>query len=111
MELCVGLKSDFAGGRARINLAAFYVDWSNVQVSSAFIYAKDDGTLTSTSFTNNAASATSKGFEFELTALPVDQLEVSAGIGYTKATFDKYENAVIAGDEVDMSGRKIDRWF
>lgn len=105
----VGLKSDLANGRARINLSAFYIDWSNVQVSSAFIYAKEDGTLTSTSFTNNAASATSKGFEFEFTALPVESLEVSAGLGYTDATFDKYENAVIAGDQVDMSGKVLPR--
>ncbi|WP_417624030.1 TonB-dependent receptor [Paremcibacter congregatus] len=99
----IGLKSSLLDGRATINLAAFYIDWNNVQVSSGYIYTKDDGTLTSTSFTNNAASASSKGIELEVNALVTDNLELSGSVGYNDAKYDQYDNALIGGTAVDLS--------
>ena len=39
----------------------------------------------------NAAAATSKGFELELSALATDNLLIAAGVGYSDATYDTFE--------------------
>jgi iron complex outermembrane receptor protein len=43
--------------------------------------------------TNNAGSATSRGFEGTLTWLPIDTLELSSSFAYLEAKYDNYKGA------------------
>nr|MDJ0657008.1 TonB-dependent receptor [Xanthomonadales bacterium] len=80
----VGFKSDLSDGRVRLNGSAFYYDYTDLQVSTF------QNGLT---VTTNAADATVRGFELELSARPVDPLLVNASLGYLDAEFDTFISA------------------
>ncbi|PYP06067.1 MAG: hypothetical protein DMD27_05815 [Gemmatimonadetes bacterium] len=70
----VGAKSRVAGGRASINLSAFYMDISDLQL-----------TVTAGSCSSrlifNVPKARSEGLELEVTATPNEHLDISASAG------------------------------
>ncbi|MDH5176477.1 MAG: TonB-dependent receptor, partial [Gammaproteobacteria bacterium] len=68
----VGFKSESSNGRNRFSGAAFYYDYKDMQ---AFQYKNLNQLLFN-------ADATVKGAELEWTGLPVDALEISAGLGF-----------------------------
>lgn len=74
----VGFKSDLADGRVRLNGAAYYTDYSNLQV------VNQEGI---TPITVNAGKAEIKGAELELQALVTDDLVLSVGLAYTDAKY------------------------
>ena len=78
----LGVKADFFDHRLRINGALFYMDWSDMQVE--FLVPQLEGTAGG-SIISNAKSATSKGLELSLSALPVDNLRVNFNVGYLRA--------------------------
>lgn len=80
-----GLKSDWFDRRLRINLAGFYYDYKNLQVSRIV----QTGTTTS-SLISNAASSTLKGVEIEIQAKPTRNIDLSATYGYLDAKYDRY---------------------
>ena len=82
----VGVKADLLKNRLRINAAAFYMDWSDMHVG--FLVPQLGGQVGG-SVVSNADSASSKGVEVSLTALPVDDLIVNFNVGYLKARLDK----------------------
>jgi len=100
----VGLKTDFLNGRARLNTAAFWMKWQDVQASFALADIDDEGTIVFTSGIQNAAEATNYGLEAELSLLVTDSLLLHASAGYLHARFDKFTNAFIDGAIVDLSG-------
>ena len=79
----VGVKKSWLKDRLITNLAAFYLDWRDMQLD---VPTGSPGVF----FIDNAGSATSKGLELEVTARPVDGLDVFGGFGYVDATFDSY---------------------
>ncbi|ABQ71118.1 TonB-dependent receptor [Rhizorhabdus wittichii] len=103
----VGVKSTLLDNRLRANLALFYIDWNNVQVSSGVIGRDANGNIINYAGISNAASATSKGAELELLAAPTDQLELGLNIGYLKARFDKFADARTNFGTVDLSGKPL----
>ncbi|MEP7247213.1 MAG: TonB-dependent receptor [Gammaproteobacteria bacterium] len=74
----VGAKTSWLDQTLTVNVAGYYIDWKNLQQSVRIECGS--------SFTGNAGSANSKGFEVELHARPVAALELNAGIGFTRAT-------------------------
>ena len=82
----VGVKADLLKNRLRVNAAAFYMDWSDMHVG--FLVPQLGGQVGG-SVVSNADSASSKGVEVSLTALPVDDLIVNFNVGYLKARLDK----------------------
>lgn len=103
----VGVKSSWFDNHLRANIALFYIDWSNVQVSSGVIGTDTDGNIINYSGISNAASATSKGFEIELQAVPARNLDVGLNIGYLNARFDTFTNARTNFGELDLSGKPL----
>ena len=79
----IGLKGDYFDERLRVNLAAFYSDYEDIQ-RTGFL---PDSILTGIT---NAAQATIKGFEAEITAVPVEGLTLTAAIAYLDAGYDEY---------------------
>jgi iron complex outermembrane receptor protein len=92
----VGAKSQFAGGRASLNLSAFYMDIRDLQLTVTAGQCSSRLIL-------NAAKARSVGAEVELTASPSDHLDVSlsAGLNNSKllSTFRDQADSVVAGIE------------
>lgn len=69
----IGFKSEWWDQRLRLNGAAYYNDYKDVQV----LVVKNAAVAI-----ENASAAKIKGFELEATLLPVADLEINLGVGY-----------------------------
>jgi iron complex outermembrane receptor protein len=78
----VGIKSTLAGGRARVEAAAYFYDYQDIQV----IAVVPRGTIDANVLTN-ADDADLSGFEIQLHALPTDWLNLTFGAAYIKSEF------------------------
>jgi outer membrane receptor protein involved in Fe transport len=76
----IGVKADLGGGLASIDVAAFYMDWKDIQVVRSF------GGISGQA---NGGKAVSKGFEGSLFLRPVRGLTVTATGSYTDATLSQ----------------------
>ena len=85
----VGIKSTLLGGSLQINAAAYYIDWSNLQVTEGAV----NGGFFTASITGNLGDATSTGFEADLTYAVSNSLTLNAGLALNDAT---YENGTIS---------------
>lgn len=79
----LGAKAILFGGRVQLNLAAFRMDYKDLQVTQ---YDPD----TFSNYIGNAASASVTGIELDLVAQPTRNLSVTAGLGVLDATFDRF---------------------
>jgi iron complex outermembrane recepter protein len=97
----LGLKTSAMDNRLQANLAAFYMDYTDLQVG--FVDA------TSVVTTVNAASARNYGFEAELRVKPTTGLTLELFGTYLNAKYKKF----ISGDyrqafaQVDLSGKRL----
>lgn len=82
----VGLKSEFLDRTLRFNVAGFYYDYTNLQVSRIV----DLGGGAAASLITNAAASTIKGIEVEILARPSPNIDVSIAYGYLDAAYDEY---------------------
>jgi iron complex outermembrane recepter protein len=96
----IGLKGDMLDRRLRINAAAFYTDYRDIQISR-FV-----GGLVGYETTN--ANARIQGTEIELTALPVDGLTFTGSVGYTDGRFRQSGNCGTSC--VSGSRLNVPRW-
>ncbi len=76
----VGMKSEFMERRVRVNAAAFYSDYSDMQFT-ANVFNPDTGGLVQT--IDNVGEATISGAELEVMAVPGAGLELMLAAGYT----------------------------
>jgi iron complex outermembrane recepter protein len=81
----LGVKFDALDRRVRVALTGFYNELTNVQLTSAIPNPNGTGALTSV--VTNSGDAETKGFEFELTAAPVDDVVLNLGVSYVDAKF------------------------
>lgn len=102
----VGFKADFLDRRLRLNGAAFYMDWSDLQVAFQENLLDEDGNFVLFGGVNNADSATSKGAELSATALLGEHLLVNVNVGYLDATFDQF-TALIDGANRVLDGKRV----
>ena len=82
----IGAKANLLSNRLTLDIAAFILQFKNLQVSG---YNPTTVSLSTT----NAASATSKGVEASLAWQALDNLQFSASGAYTYAAFDNYPGA------------------
>jgi iron complex outermembrane receptor protein len=93
-----GLKSEWADGRIRANVAAFYTSFDDLQVEQL-----DDVGLTL--IIDNAADARIMGLEVELTMIPTDGLRLWLNAAYLDSEYRDFIDS--AG--VDLSGNQLAR--
>ena len=101
----VGLKSTLGNGLLRLNFAAFYNDYSDMQVVALVPSALLAGLRI-----QNAAKASIYGLEADFTLTPGLGLRFDGGIGWLYARFDSYPNATkapITGAPIDYSGNPL----
>jgi iron complex outermembrane receptor protein len=89
-----GLKSEWLDRRLRVNAAAFTTDYQDLQI----------GVLAGGFFSiANAGDATIDGFELEVSARPVPQLELNAALGFLDAGYESL-SAEAAASGVRLDG-------
>jgi iron complex outermembrane receptor protein len=79
----VGVKMDLFDRRLRLNLAAFWTEFDDLQ--RTIIRPAAGGSGGQETVTENAASARSRGIELEMTAIPVEGLTLNGSVGYLDA--------------------------
>mgnify|MGYP003471383068 FL=1 len=79
----VGAKTDWLDKRLRLNLALFYSNYRDIQITRNTV----DGTGAFIRLEQNAGTARIFGLEAELTAAPVRGLLLTGGLGYTNFKF------------------------
>jgi len=102
----MGLKSDWADNRVRVNLAGFYVDYQDKQEE---IIRTNPATGATITIVDNAASVKIYGVEAEWTLIPVTGLTLSGTAAYLNA---KYGEFVFNGFDVSdfVKVRNTPRW-
>ena len=91
-NLEIGIKTSLFEGAATFNLAAFYTEFSDRQVS----------TYSSTGFiVGNAAESTSKGIEMDGRWRATEYLTIGASLAYLKSEYDDFEDAACSPSQVN----------
>ena len=81
----LGIKSDLFDRKARINLAGFYSDYSDIQLSLSSCPFPDSGyPAAPCALIANAGDATIKGFELETSLRPIEGLMIDGALSYLK---------------------------
>ncbi|MDB5423801.1 MAG: hypothetical protein JWQ29_1217 [Phenylobacterium sp.] len=93
----VGTKAQFFDRRAQINLAGFYDDYTNIQVTTAFV----GPTGANIGITTNATKARVYGFEGDAVLRPTAELTVTGSIGLTDAKYTHFVD--VTGDRSNTS--------
>jgi len=91
----VGAKTTWCGGRLGLDVAAFLIDWDDMQLSQFDVAVGG--------YVTNAGAATSRGGEAELRAEVARGLVLTGAVGYTDASFDRFTDAYGG----DVAGRTL----
>ena len=97
----LGLKTSAFDRRLTFNVAAFYTKYNDKQEET--VVPTPGGATAQETIVTNAASATIKGLEFELAAVPVENLTVRASLGLLDAEYDQFPSRSTAGVPIDLS--------
>ena len=103
----VGLKSTLFNNRMRLNVAGFFTDYENLQVTR---FATTPTTPAFGEFlTENAAGAELKGLEIETLFLVADNLELSLNYAYLDAEFTDFSGVTPLADGTtpDFTGNRL----
>ena len=79
----VGLKSEYLQHRLRVNIEGFYYDYKNIQVEQI---------LSAVSHITNAARATIKGVDVDISTLPVDRFMLTVSLEAMKGEYESFPN-------------------
>ncbi len=102
-----GVKFASDDNRFRANGAVFYMDYTDLQLTSI---VTDPDTGVTDGVVNNAAAVTIKGVEFDIQARPVESLSFDGNLSYLDANFDSFPNAINAvqgNATVDATGNRM----
>ncbi|PQM29109.1 hypothetical protein CVO77_12040 [Sphingopyxis lindanitolerans] len=97
----VGLKSDLLDRRLRLNLAAFYYDYRNLQVFS--LEPDPNGAAPIQRLQN--ADAEIYGAEVDIQARPISGLDIQLGAAYVHATYSDFVDPIRG----DFRGNNLDK--
>ena len=84
----IGFKSEWLDNRLRINAAAFFLDWSDLQLES-FRFLVPGNLQSKFALTANMDEAEVKGFEVEFVAAVSERFTFSGGLGYLDSEITK----------------------
>ncbi len=107
----LGLKSDLWDNRLRLNLSAFYVEYSDAQRDLVASFQNPfGGTFQETRFFN-AADMTAQGLEAEFVAALTDNFTLRGSMGYLDADYDEFtaDTDFDGVDDVDLSDAEVNR--
>jgi iron complex outermembrane receptor protein len=99
----VGYKAELFNNTLRVNAAAFYMDWTDLQTAFQESGVDAEGEFFIFGGIDNAEEAESYGLELSLTAAPIDSLLINFNVGWLQAEYQKFtalidrENRVLDG--------------
>lgn len=85
----IGSKNRFFDNRLTLNLSAYYVDWSNQQLTGTYVFPD----LQTRGYIINAGQTRVKGIEIELQGNLTDELSAGAAYSINDARFVKFDDA------------------
>ena len=85
----LGLKTDLLDETLRLNLAAFYVEYTDLQLDS--VIPVEGSEIGQESVISNAGEVTSWGIEADMLWLVTDQLTIDGTLGYLDSEYDKFD--------------------
>jgi iron complex outermembrane receptor protein len=94
-----GVKTELMSGRARLNVAVFHMDYTNLQVQTPIGIGVFD--------VRNAAAATIRGVEVETTARIGRGLTAGGHLAWLDATYDQYTAVGPGGVTGDVAGNRL----
>ena len=101
-----GIKSEFLDRHVRLNVSGFYTNYRDMQLAQ--IYFKGSGAnLVQGNTILNAAKSTIKGFETELTVVPVEGMTLNASVAYLDAKYKTFDFLLPSGATLDLSGQRL----
>ena len=107
----IGFKSDFWSGRGRLNVAAFYNDYKDLQLDTVRPTDFFGGQET---LVDNAASAKTQGIEAELTLMPAEGLTLFSNVGYLDAKYKSFMADLDGDGNIDdntsLKFRRAPKW-
>jgi iron complex outermembrane receptor protein len=89
----VGLKADWLDRRLRTNLAVFSAEYGSLQAANSGILF---GVPKASQVLVNSGDAKAKGFELEVTAVPVQSLTVGVNLGYLDFNYENLKAQFVA---------------
>ena len=110
----IGAKTSFLDGRGTLNLAAYTINWDNLQIG----VSPENATLFTGGIIENLGDARSRGFEADGTFYLTDNIAVNAGIAYVDATYSDGTlssrarflcDDVVCNNNGDISGNDLAR--
>jgi len=101
----LGFKTSWADNTIRINGATFFADYTDLQLNS--ISADDTGNLVLR--IQNAGKAEISGFELEIQARPVDNMDIIGSVGYTDFEITELD-AGVSDFTIDTEAVKTPKW-
>jgi iron complex outermembrane receptor protein len=97
----IGAKASFMDGRAQLNSAVFYAEYTDVQIPGSVIVPGPPVSFVGT--VTNAGAAEMTGVELEASARMTDRLLGSVSIGYIDAKYTEFVvNSVDVSDQRDV---------
>ncbi len=102
----VGLKALLADRQLAANLAIYYYKYDDLQVGANEVSDLGGGNFSALLRILNAASATTKGVEFDVTYSPaaIDGLTLSGALNYNHARYDSFTNAPCGNNQTISQG-------
>ena len=94
-----GWKSTLAGGRSRVGVSAFFMDYTNLQVQTPITAGIID--------IRNAAAATIRGVEVENTSRIGRGIAAGGHVTWLDATYDQYIAVANDGSTGDVAGNRL----
>ncbi|MEO0411886.1 MAG: TonB-dependent receptor [Pseudomonadota bacterium] len=103
----VGAKSVLFDGLLRLNVAAFYNNYDNIQIQGFTV-----ATGVAPIYINVGSGATIKGFEVEHAWFLPDGWFVEGGVGYTDASYkeDGFPSQALVGITPDSEFERVSKW-
>lgn len=104
----IGSKNEFFDNRLRLNIAAYYVEYDDLQATAVAVDPVSGQSLGS--FFQNAGKGESYGLEIEFQAVPVEPMLLAGAIAFQHAEFEEFLQASnpfplpAATPVVDISG-------
>ena len=100
----IGLKGLWANNRLQTNLAVFYVNYDDLQVTRFF---QPEGGTFGEFITENAGKAKPKGFELEVVGLVTESLEIGGNFAYLNAKYTEFFGTPDVTGGGDFSGNRM----
>ncbi|MCP4924622.1 MAG: TonB-dependent receptor [Gammaproteobacteria bacterium] len=105
-----GFKSTWFDQRVKLNLSAFYIDWTNQGLFTRTVLPNSSGSVNTSTILANAGKSQVIGMELESNYAVNENLSLFANYGYNRGEFKKGKDsgyALLTGGDGNLAGNEI----